>query len=357
MEQLKELLKEFQSTVFNNNKPVNYVNIKCSLLTPNMENAEKFNKILHYLQENVTEKVHRTKSGGISRSRFIRLPSYDYTYSISGAELLILTEFGYYRLQFRPKLAETDDAKSMSGRKAFNEFKKILSENGINLDDYAVDNGEEVKKEIEKPMIKMERNMFISTEDHNGFKNAHHIDFHNSYPGGLMITHPEFKPVIEMMYNKRKENPIYKAILNYSIGFMQSKWVGYKYAALSRDAINNNNARLRRVAQDLKDSGRTVLAYNTDGIWYCGEVYHGEGEGKNVGQWENDHINCHIRFKSAGAYEFIEDDKYHPVVRGYTRLDTIKSRDEWSWGDIYKNDIIVFKLTENGIVGGIGYDK
>ena len=357
MEQLKELLKEFQSTVFNNNKPVNYVNIKCSLLTPNIENATKFNEILHYLQENVTEKVHRTKSGGISRSRFIRLPSYDYTYSISGAELLILTEFGYYRIQFRPKLAETDDAKSMSGRKAFNEFKKILSENGINLDDYAVDNGEEVKQEIEKPMIKMERNMFISTEDHNGFKNAHHIDFHNSYPGGLMITHPEFKPVIEMMYAKRKENPIYKAILNYSIGFMQSKWVGFKYAALSRDAINNNNARLRRVAQALKDSGRTVLAYNTDGIWYCGEIYHGEGEGKNVGQWENDHINCHIRFKSAGAYEFIEDDKYHPVVRGYTRLDTIKSRDEWSWGDIYKNDIIVFKLTDKGIIGGNGYGK
>lgn len=356
MEQLQELLKDFQPTVFNN-KEINYINIKCSLLTPNIENANKFNEILYYLKENVKRKVYRTKSGGISKSHFVRTPSYDYTYSISGAELLILTEFGYYRIQFRPKLAETDNAKAMSGRKAFNKFKEILSENGINLDDYAVDNGEEVKQEIEKPMIKMERNMFISTEDHNGFKNAHHIDFHNSYPGGLMITHPEFKPVIEMMYSKRKENPIYKAILNYSIGFMQSKWVGYKYAALSRDAINNNNARLRRVAQALKESGRTVLAYNTDGIWYCGEIYHGEGEGKNVGQWENDHINCQIRFKSAGAYEFIENGKYHPVVRGYTKLDTIKSRDEWSWGDIYKNDIIVFKLTENGIIGGIGYGK
>lgn len=354
--ELKELLKDFQHSDFNN-KQVNYINIKCSLLTPNVENANKFNEILHYLQENVKEKVHRTKSGGISKSHFIRLPSYDYKYSISGAELLILTEFGCYRIQFRPKLAETEDEKSMSGRKAFNEFKNILSENGINLDDYAVDNGEEVKQEIEKPLIKMERSMFISTEDHNGYTNAHHIDFHNSYPGGLMITHPEFKDVIEMMYNKRKENPIYKAILNYSIGFMQSKWVGYKYAALSRDAINNNNARIRSVAQALKDSGRVVLAYNTDGIWYCGDIYHGEGEGKNVGQWENDHTDCHIRFKSAGAYEFIENGQYHPVVRGYTRLDAIKSRDEWSWGDIYKNDVIVFKLTENGIIGGNEYGK
>ena len=349
---LEDLLKDFQGTKVSNVKHLNYINIKCSLLTPNIENANKFNEILHYLQDNVKTKVNRTKSGGISKSHFVRLPSYDYTYSISGAELLILTEFGYYRIQFRPKLAESDESKSMSGRNAFNEFKKILSENGIDLEDYAIDNGLEVKEEIEKPLIKMEKAMYISSENHNGYANVHHIDFHNSYPGGLMFTHPEFKNVIEMMYNKRKENPIYKAILNYSIGFMQSKWVGYRFAALSRDAINNNNDRIRKVAKALKDSGRVVLAYNTDGIWYSGDVYHGEGEGKNVGEWENDHTNCRIRFKSAGAYEFIENGQYHPVVRGYTRLDTIKSRDEWSWGDIYKNDIIVFKLTENGIIGG-----
>lgn len=353
MEQLQELLKDYKLTELTHINKLNYINIKCSLLTPSIANAKTFNEILHYLQKNVSNKIHRTKSGGISKSHFIRIPSYDYTYSNAGAELLIITEFGMYRIQFRPKLAETEDSKAMSGRQAFNKFKEILSENGINLDDYAVDNGIEVKKEIEKPMIKMERSMFISSENENGFTNVHHIDFHNSYPGGLMITHPEFKQVIEMMYNKRKENPIYKAILNYSIGFMQSKWVGYRYAALSRDAINNNNARIRKVAQALKDSDRVVLAYNTDGIWYAGDIYHGEGEGKNVGQWENDHINCHIRFKSAGAYEFIENGKYHPVVRGYTKLDVIKSRDEWKWGDIYQNDLLVFGFTDNGIVGGM----
>ena len=181
MEQLQELLKEFSHTEIKSIKELNYINIKCSLLTPNMENAEKFNKILHYLQENVKYKVHRTKSGGISKSYIVRLPSYDYKYSIAGAELLILTAFGSYRIQFRPKLAEENNEKSMSGRKAFNKFKEILSENGIDLDDYAVDNGEEIKKEIEKPLIKMDRELFISTEDHNGFKNAHHIDFHNSF--------------------------------------------------------------------------------------------------------------------------------------------------------------------------------
>lgn len=304
MKTLNELLSGFAATPLN--KCSNYINIKCSLLTPNENNAETFNEILQYLKDNVTHRVLRTPSGGISKAKYLRVPSYDYTYGVSGAELLVIAECGAYRIQFRTKLAEDADNKKMSGRKAFKEFKAILSENGINLEDYAVENGLEIKKEIERPLIKMERDIYIQTKDSKGYSNCHHIDFHNSYPAGLVATHPEFKEVIEMLYNKRKENPIYKAVLNYSVGFMQSKWCGYRFATLTRDAINNNNERVRAVAKALKESGRVVLAYNTDGIWYSGEIYHGEGEGSHLGEWENDHINCLLRFKSAGAYEFIE---------------------------------------------------
>lgn len=347
---LKSLLKDFSSS--SSIGTPNYINIKCNLLTPNEENAIIFNEILNYLKTNIKNKIKRTKSGGISKTKFVRLPSWDYTYGPSGAELLILTEDGNYRIQFRPQLAKDEDNdKTMSGRKAFKEFSKILLNNGINIEDYAVDNGKEIKNEIEKPLIKLERSVYADFNGiSSGIKNCHHIDFHNSYPGGLAITHPEFKPIIDMMYEKRKENEVYKAILNYSIGFMQSKWVGYKYAALARDAINNNNKRVRRISELLKKSGRTVLAYNTDGIWYSGEIFHGENEGSSVGQWENDHVNCLLRFKSAGSYEYIEDGKYKPVVRGYTKLDKIKSREEWSWGDIYKADIITYRLNENGII-------
>ena len=87
----------------------------------------------------------------------------------------------------------------------------------------------------------------------------------------------------------------------------------------------------------MRNSGRIVISYNTDGVWYDGEIYHGEGEGPNLGQWSNDHVNCMFRAKSAGAYEFIEDGKYYPVVRGQTTLDAIKPRSSWEWGDIYKS--------------------
>ena len=89
------------------------------------------------------------------------------------------------------------------------------------------------------------------------------------------------------------------------------------------------------LSQILEDTGRKVLMHNTDGIWYQGEIYHGDGEGKSICQWENDHINCTYRAKSKGIYEFIEDGKYTVVARGRYELDKIKPRDKWEWGDIY----------------------
>ena len=130
---------------------------------------------------------------------------------------------------------------------------------------------------------------------------------------------------------------------------MQSKWCGYKYAHLSRDAITDNNNRIIKLSDELSSQGRVILSYNTDGIWYQGEIYHGNGEGHDLGQWENDHINCQFRMKSDGSYEFIENGKYYPVVRGYTRLDRIKPRTEWVWGDIYQAGIITFSIDINGI--------
>jgi hypothetical protein len=183
---------------------------------------------------------------------------------------------------------------------------------------------------------------------------AHHVDFHSSWPAGLCNKYPEFRPVVEFLYNRRHEYPENKLILNASIGYMQSAMaqVRARWAALSKAAIEDNNARIDALAQRLDDAGYTVIAYNTDGIWYTGgEPYHGEGEGNNLGQWENDHTHCQLRFKSPGAYEYIEDGKYTPVVRGYTNLDKIRPRTEWSWGDIYQDASIPIRFA---FVEGVG---
>lgn len=325
------------------------------LLTPvtkfqlNETGVEKFNKIYKFLKENNIKEMKMTKSHGIS------LKNVGVCYHVSRTatciEILICAD-GYGRIQLRGgKELENAQHKEIYGRQAFTKFKKLLEINGINLNSYAIENGKEVKEEIEKPYICLEDAIpgFV-------FKKAHHIDFHNSYPAGLCNTHPEFRPIIQHLYEKRKENNIYKAILNYSIGFMQSLGgCGARWAHLSRDAIKDNNDRIRDMAARLRAAGNHILSFNTDGIWYIGNIYHGEGEGSDLGQWENDHINCQWRCKSAGAYEFIEDNKYTPVVRGYTNLDKKKIRSEWSWGDIFKEEAspITFRFDESeGVIYG-----
>lgn len=315
----------------------------------NETGVKKFNKIYLFLKNNDIKKMEITKSHGISvKNRGI---CYSISRTATCIEILLCAD-GYCRIQLRGgKELENANKKDLTGRQAFTKFKKMLEINGINLNDYAITNGKEVKEEIEKPYICLEDAIpgFI-------FKRAHHIDFHNSYPAGLCNTHPEFKDIITHMYNKRKENNTYKAILNYSIGFMQSLGgCDAKWAHLSRDAIKDNNDRIRNMADRLRKAGNHILSFNTDGIWYIGDIYHGDDEGDGLGQWQNDHINCQWRCKSAGSYEFIEGNKYTPVVRGYTNLDKKKNRSEWSWGDIFKEEAspITFRFDESkGVIYG-----
>lgn len=327
-EELNLITKKANLTI----KP-NYINIPVTMW--DISRVNEFNTIYSYFATQEFHDIRRTRSGGISKIG-LRLPAYDIRATKNSVELTVLDACGMFRLQLRFSAFELDEeGEPIYGSKAFKIFKAKCKEYGIDLEDYAISNGIEAKGEIESPLICFERPSIANLI----FENAHHIDFHNSYPAGLANTHPEFRPVIEELYKSRKLRPEYKAVLNLFVGYCQSEYCGYKWAHLSRDAINDNNRRIKELAKQLRDSGRVILAYNTDGIWYTGDIYHGKGEGPELGQWENDHTNCKIRFKSAGSYEYIENNRYFPVVRGKTTLDKMGiTRDQWQWGDIYKKE-------------------
>lgn len=303
---------------------INYLLIPVSVFNTTEEGAAQFNKIYLWLKKQKLFKLERTSSGAIKSGPHRRRPAWDIKTNNTCLELTVLLEGCAWRIQFRTKLPN-----KMSGRKAFTAFKKILLKAGIDLDQYAIENGEEVKKEIEKPLIGAARDIFYDYT----FDKVNHIDFHSSYAGGLANTHPEFKKVLEELYLKRDEKEEYKNILNFSIGFMQSpSGCKARWSHLSRDAIKDNNDRIRKLAETLRKKDRMVISYNTDGIWYKGAVYHGEGEGNGLGEWHNDHIKCKFRMRSAGSYEFIENGIYHAVVRGVPNED----KENWRWGDIYE---------------------
>lgn len=323
----------------------NYLLIPTTDFDITEEGAHEFNKILDYVKSLGYNRLDRTLSHGICRKK-LRLPAFDVQASKYGVEIILLDIDGMSRIRFRSAIPTSDSGDSISGRKAFAAFNKHLKKYGIDLKAYSEEDGIKYKEEIKKPLIGLKR---ASMKDLT-FTNVHHIDFHNSYPAGLANTHPEFRDAIEELYLKRKLDDGYKAILNLSVGFMQSQWCGYRYAQLARDAINDNYNRVCALSERLEHSGRVVLAYNTDGIWYQGEIYHGDGEGSKLGDWSNDHINCQWRAKSDGAYEFIEHGDYTPVVRG-CQYNKYKDKSEWVWGDIYKKfgEVIQYYYTEGGI--------
>lgn len=324
-----------------------YYNINPNEFLITEENVLLFEHLLDLLKKSSLNKLIKTKNNHISKQyKLNNMFAWDVQATSSIVKVIINLYGKMYIFKLGVKHVVDKDEKIIYPNQAFNAFIEELAKDGVNIYDYTIDNGKEIKEQIEKPLIEFMPNIIDET-----LENVHHIDFHNSYPAGLANTHPEFRPTIERLYNNRK-NPesslLYKAILVMSIGYMQS----YKpkqgrfaeWAHLSRDAIKDNNMRVIYIATQLKNSGRKVLGFNTDGVWYQGDIYHGDFEGNKLGEWSNDHINCKFRAKSNGAYEFIENNTYHPVVRGLTKLDAIKSRDNWEWGDIYKSPVIYYEF-------------
>lgn len=333
----------------------NYLNIPITWLTPTEENVELFNEVYAFCLEQLGNgrKFTRTRSGGISISRenysFYR-EMWDVQTTSSTIELTLKLSTGNFRIKVsnvvKSDITEYDeDGNSImiGGRTSFKVWAKVFDRFGIDIKDYASDAGEERRAEIEKPMIYApDVSVFGET-----IEGAHHLDVNSAFAAGIAEDFPELSEAIKWMYNRRNENKNYKSYLVAAIGYFQSRFCKFKYADLSKHARNNCNKYIRDLATKLENNGRKILLYNTDGIWYSGEMYHDENEGHELGQWKNDHKNCKLRIKSHGAYEYIEKiineegvevEKYKPVVRGRTILDRYLPREQWEWGDIYRGD-------------------
>ena len=315
---------------------LNYLLIPVTTFDINAQGAKDFNKIFLWLKKQDLYKLERTPSGSIKNGPHVKRPAWDVKTNHYCVELTVVMEGKAWRIQFRTKLP-----KGMSGKKAFTVFKRLLLKDGVDLEKMAIENGPEVKKDIEHYLVKPYHKFFLNKT----YDNAHHIDFHSSFAGGLANTHPEFRKTLEWLYENREKDEINKNILNFSIGYMQSvQGCNARWAHLSKDAIADNNKRVLDIVKRLEESGRTVLLLNTDGVWYNGPLYHGEGEGSGLGQWQNDHKNCQFRMASAGAYEFIEKGIYYPVIRGIPN----DTKTTWRWGDIYEEKAVpsIFSFTE-----------
>lgn len=330
---LRHLVKEcgIQTTIILDKRNLDRYKMPQNTWALDSDNARKFNEIYAECRDSLNETI-LTKSGSVSvavSNLAINCYSYSIWLSGGGASLLVIAgDFGF-QLSIGAKAKQN----TVGGVKAYMIFRQICAKHGIDLDSYKVseEEGLAAKEEIKKPLISMDPSIWGQS-----LSNCHHIDYHSSYASGLVNTHQEFYAPIQELYSGRKTKPVYKQVLTNAIGFMQSKWVGYKLAPLTRDAMNDNYQRIVSLSKRLREAGRRVIGYNTDGIWYQGEVFHDWDEGEVLGTWENDKHAALFRAWSHGAYEWLDDNlKCHVVLRGLCQYDKVEpDREKWKWGDL-----------------------
>ena len=263
-----------------------------------------------------------------------------------------------YQLRFR--INDTDFGREISGRDSFQRFRAELKKDGVDIENFAIDNGKELKSTIDfgNPVIQ-----FNESIKDKVIVNVHHIDMASAYMYFAGVYHPEWEKTIRRIYDLRKSNSIYKHILTHACGFFQSQYCvlnghGYALADVASFAIRSTAIAVKKMAKGLTNYGFKILAFNTDGVWFCGdlkllphETLEKFTQKKEIGKFSIDHKNCTIRFKSVGSYEYMEDGKYTPVVRGLTRYDRAGlARDNWKWGYIYTPEgeqVEVYKFEKN----------
>lgn len=284
-----------------------------------------------------------TKTNNISKKSPRNVNSFKMNVSHNNTyvELIINDERGSAILQFTNTELSTKNGATIIKRKGGAANLRILIKEfkaeGINLESYAIEEHygrtlHEIDKEENPRLIKVIDESAIDET----LENCHHLDLNSAYAGGIAHHFPELKPTLERIYRARHEFPEYKDVLNLSIGAMESPYMKYRFKHLAMKAHEYTNMKLNEMYLLLVESGRRPLLFNTDGIWYQGDLL--DLNSTELGEWKTNHKHCTLRIKSRGAYEYIEDGKYQPVLRGYTTLDRVKPRTEWQWGDIYSNE-------------------
>lgn len=324
------------------------LNLPLKFVKPNDEGMAFFNQVLDYMEDcGLKDEVQLTKRGYIRKGSpfgWIVLAKK------KRVSMIALTFVGWFRIDFTSCTQIVKEG-GLTGRQSYYMIEKACKKAGIDLKDYYIEDGEAVKETIEKAWISTTRECVLAET----YEHAHHIDLHSAYPSGICFYHPEFVKAFEPIYRKRKsgddQDKRLKLALDAAIGYFQSeylRWDGNQYclAQLARDAHKWTNEQIVSITIRLEKAGFKVLAYNTDGIWYAKLDENGNGvpsapftdeqDYDGLGGYHTDHVDCQIRWKSKGAYEYIENGKYVPVLRGDTDLDLIKDRKtEWVWGDIF----------------------
>lgn len=316
--------------------------LNCIMLNgKNDADLNKYNTLLGIIDKYRVKRFTITGNRDLTIScKGLVYPSYNLTSLTLEDQLTILTNLGGIRFI----LSKYERVKgSYNSRDAWSTFYKSCTKNGINLEeDYQIskEEGFSIRYQLKTDKSVSIRRCFTDYVNRDEivsktFENMNHLDLNSSYMSGLVYYHPEFKNVISEFYKKKstakteEEKDKWKKILTIPYGWMYSELCDYRYAHLSRDMIKYNDMMLDTICKNMIETGRLPILFNTDGIWYQGDIYHDENEGTGLGQWKTDHKNCTWRCRSSACYEYVENGEYNGQCSGVHKENFQK------WGDIF----------------------
>ena len=334
---INQFVKQFglKDKLWRLNRSYNKLKFPRLSLKPSENSELIFNNLIEVLDKHHCKRngLQRTKSGGIKVfSNF----GYDVDVKKNEVELIFMDFIGENVYGFRVSfgIMGVVNEEGITGRGSYFKMKEEFSKDGIDLNDYAIDNGEQVKTTINSPLI--EKGMFAEFDQ--VYNHVYHIDLHSAYPSCLCHDYPEFTKTCARIYNNRKINEQLKLQMDAAMGYFQSEYCvinhnHYALANLAKAGVNWCRKTIEQLAKQLENQGKTILLYNTDGIWFIDRQgnFHAKLIGDGLGKAGIDHKDCTFRMKSKGCYEFIENGVYEAKARGVPKSKT----DNWKWGDIY----------------------
>ena len=124
------------------------------VLVPSQETIEEFNRIFFPLRDSDWPMLSRTDENYISRNRkTFRQKGWDIQVDTLYFELIIIYLGRMWVIHFEEPRGKEKEQGNISGSTAFRYFVRELEKFGVDISKMAIDNGMEVKEDIEHPLI------------------------------------------------------------------------------------------------------------------------------------------------------------------------------------------------------------
>lgn len=342
-------------------RDLNYIRIPVNQINPFVE-FELANDILEDLKNKYKQgEFKRTPSGGLAKHvDNIMADQFEIT-QLSAASIEVLVfdvERGWTRIKFCNNF-KTNDGQPIVGTKALRRLIELCPDirDHVCLDEEENHYWRERARDFYQPYDGFQG---VPDSELNGkeFRNVYSLDFHWAFPSALASLIPSTEEKLAELYAQRHtdKSGAIKALGVAAIGTMCSPFttsigLGAKeaLAKLRYDILDTHNRRMRKLINEIERQGGLILNLRTDSIKFAsGKRLMLPFEGDGLGKWSYEFEACRYRQASTGSYEYIDNEgKYHAVVCGLTKLDRVKPREEWEWGDIFHPDTEVLKIYFN----------